>query len=459
MWIKLWNRKHTLQHDFFGRFIWFIDNPYYCIKNILIIGLPNNKADTYFYKDEWRLLMKSLTKEIFKEKKYYLNNYRKFLKYKERFIKTAKSISHSLILKKLSNTELLNRYLDLKKEYLRYTYFFWTPWAINEKIVPYFTKELKKKFPRNHLFIFESVINPTQLTMMERNLIGLSQIKGKISPIYIRKYSFLNVYSLLDKPYSKADFVQLRQITRSRNWLDPRKFINKNRTNYRRSLSYLKSYPTLHRFAQIINLYAWLRTERVDVWRKILLLTQPFYRELERRMNLNKNQGPHLTYEEVTNFLESKVIPLKKAVRGQELLYLKNGCYRIVRNIEEIKRILKQELKESNRKAKMIKGMVACRGQVRGQVRIILTPKDCQKFKKGEVLVSNMTHPDYILGIRKAAALVTDEGGVSCHAAIISRELKIPCVVGTKIASDVLKDGDWVEVDANKGIVRKIKTG
>tara|TARA_Y100000310_G_scaffold338021_1_gene426573 strand:- start:1597 stop:1776 length:180 start_codon:yes stop_codon:yes gene_type:complete len=59
--------------------------------------------------------------------------------------------------------------------------------------------------------------------------------------------------------------------------------------------------------------------------------------------------------------------------------------------------------------------------------------------------------------MKKAAAFVTDEGGVTCHAAIVSREMKKPCIIGTKIATKVLKDNDLVEVDANKGIVRKIK--
>jgi pyruvate, water dikinase len=84
-------------------------------------------------------------------------------------------------------------------------------------------------------------------------------------------------------------------------------------------------------------------------------------------------------------------------------------------------------------------------------------PEDCKLLKRGEILVSNMTHPDYIIGMRKSGAIVTDEGGISSHAAIISRELGIPCIIGTKIATKVFKDGDHVEVDANKGIVKVIK--
>jgi len=68
-----------------------------------------------------------------------------------------------------------------------------------------------------------------------------------------------------------------------------------------------------------------------------------------------------------------------------------------------------------------------------------------------------MTRPDFMPLVNKSAAIITDEGGLACHAAIISRELKIPCIVGTKTATRVLRNGDLVEVDANKGIVRLIK--
>ena len=79
------------------------------------------------------------------------------------------------------------------------------------------------------------------------------------------------------------------------------------------------------------------------------------------------------------------------------------------------------------------------------------------KMQKGEILVASMTRPEYVPAMKKAVAIVTDEGGLMSHAAIVSRELGIPCIVGTKIATSTLKTGDIVEVDADKGIVRKIK--
>jgi pyruvate,water dikinase len=93
---------------------------------------------------------------------------------------------------------------------------------------------------------------------------------------------------------------------------------------------------------------------------------------------------------------------------------------------------------------------------IEGRVRIIFDPQK-DTFKSGKILVTGMTRPEFVPLMRKAKAIITDEGGIACHAAIISRELGLPCIIGTKIATKVLKDGDLVEVDANKGAVRILK--
>jgi phosphohistidine swiveling domain-containing protein len=104
----------------------------------------------------------------------------------------------------------------------------------------------------------------------------------------------------------------------------------------------------------------------------------------------------------------------------------------------------------------VIRGSVACKGKARGAVRLLFSPKELHKIKRGDIIVAPETTPDYMLAIRIAGAIVTDNGGITSHAAIVSRELGIPCVIGTKIATQVLKDGDMVEVDAIKGVVKKL---
>ncbi|MBI4087073.1 hypothetical protein HY416_03805 [Candidatus Kaiserbacteria bacterium] len=101
-----------------------------------------------------------------------------------------------------------------------------------------------------------------------------------------------------------------------------------------------------------------------------------------------------------------------------------------------------------------IKGQIAMGGTAIGKVRVILKKQDIPQVEEGEILVTTMTTPDYLPAMKRAAAFVTDEGGITSHAAIIAREFKKPCIVGTKIATKFLKTGDTIEVDADKGIVR-----
>lgn len=105
----------------------------------------------------------------------------------------------------------------------------------------------------------------------------------------------------------------------------------------------------------------------------------------------------------------------------------------------------------------VLKGQPAFKGKVNGRVKIINTIQEMVKIHPGNVLVSHMTNPGIVPAMKQAAAIVTDLGGITCHAAIVARELRKPCIIGTKIATQVLRDGDLVEVDADKGEVKVIK--
>ncbi|MQS52682.1 phosphoenolpyruvate synthase [Companilactobacillus mishanensis] len=105
----------------------------------------------------------------------------------------------------------------------------------------------------------------------------------------------------------------------------------------------------------------------------------------------------------------------------------------------------------------VVRGLPASPGIASGTVHVIDDPKDIDQFKAGEVLVTLMTSPDWVPAMKKAAAIVTNNGGMTCHAAIVSREMQIPCIVGTEsrqvAATDALKDGDVVTVDSKNGVV------
>lgn len=125
-------------------------------------------------------------------------------------------------------------------------------------------------------------------------------------------------------------------------------------------------------------------------------------------------------------------------------------------------RILKQ-LHNIDTSVSQFTGQIGNKGICRGHVKIINFSSqtnfsaEIETMREGDVLVAGSTGPEMILACKKAGAIVTDEGGVISHAAIVSREFGIPSVIGTKVATSVLKDGDFVEVDANRGVVRILK--
>lgn len=100
-----------------------------------------------------------------------------------------------------------------------------------------------------------------------------------------------------------------------------------------------------------------------------------------------------------------------------------------------------------------LQGIPASHGVAKGKVKILRGSKDIGKLKDGEILVTKFTNPLFTPAILKASAIVTDIGGKLCHAAIIARELGIPCVVGTENATKILKDNQEVIVDSKRGVI------
>jgi pyruvate,water dikinase len=101
----------------------------------------------------------------------------------------------------------------------------------------------------------------------------------------------------------------------------------------------------------------------------------------------------------------------------------------------------------------LVTGLGASPGVASGKVRVLKTPDQGEQLQAGEVLVAPMTSPDWVPTMRRAAGIVTDSGGMTCHAAIVSRELRIPCIVGAREATRVLRDGELVTIDGRKGQV------
>jgi phosphohistidine swiveling domain-containing protein len=184
----------------------------------------------------------------------------------------------------------------------------------------------------------------------------------------------------------------------------------------------------------------------------------------EYLLKLAKSMVP-LSYAEAIEFLLPEEIinyelpqAAELAARKNEYKYFKTQLMTDV-SLDELCRQHSIFFSQENEAQDEIRGMAAHRGVARGQVAVVYEFSQLAKVQEGDILVAPMTMPDFSPVMKKVVAFVTDEGGITCHAAIVARELGKPCIIGTKRATALLKDGDIVEVDADQGVVRIIERG
>ncbi len=167
----------------------------------------------------------------------------------------------------------------------------------------------------------------------------------------------------------------------------------------------------------------------------------------EQKEFIDKWRNYDQAFSSMDTYLEINPVENPK---GDWSVVLQNG------KLQQIPRKISFHVEKDLSGIQVLKGSIGYPGKGTGSVRVIQTRADMDAFEEGEILVASMTFPRYLPIIAKSAAFVTDEGGITSHAAVTARELKKPCVIGTKFATQVLKTGDIVEVDAFNGIVRKI---
>lgn len=181
-----------------------------------------------------------------------------------------------------------------------------------------------------------------------------------------------------------------------------------------------------------------------------------FAKLLSKKTTYNYKLLLCLTKRELKNYfihgkLPSKAILQTRDSRASLLHYLGTSELYVGANVKKIETLVNQKKYTS-----IVKGNVAFPGKTTGTARVVGDPGKVKIFNVGDILITGMTRPDFLPLMHKAAAFVTDAGGILSHAAIVARELKKPCIIGTLVSSKVFKDGDTVEVDATNGIVKKI---
>ncbi|OGL66006.1 hypothetical protein A3B21_00555 [Candidatus Uhrbacteria bacterium RIFCSPLOWO2_01_FULL_47_24] len=202
-----------------------------------------------------------------------------------------------------------------------------------------------------------------------------------------------------------------------------------------------------------------LRLDFKNSWTEIRSELEKVWETLARKYHVPKEAIKSLTAQEFLEGLRTKnfqkAVKLHKERQKRTVVYRDARGERILTDKKADQFIQKELGRLRVREVRELRGTIACRGTARGSVKIISNPKGV-RVRERFILVTSMTTPEFVPLLKYADAIVTDEGGLTSHAAIISREMKIPCVIGTRFATRVLKNGDRVEVDAERGVVKKL---
>lgn len=199
------------------------------------------------------------------------------------------------------------------------------------------------------------------------------------------------------------------------------------------------------------------RFELHKLWVGAYIKASKLFITIGKQIGLNSLEVQNCTKDEIEKYLLKFILPNRQEIKER----IKRFKFIYHDNYFEI--IIPKGKKERQIKLKEFKGVAAFSGVAKGKVVMLkeslsgVLQKDMQKISKGDILVTEMTSPDMVPAMKKSAAIVTDDGGMLCHAAIVAREMKKPCIIGTKIATKILKNGDFIEVNATNGIVKIIK--
>jgi len=453
IWKRMWARKFTPFIPSAFMYVLLEREGLNLAKNKLFMPEGNLYA-IYFEEGELNQIIENYTamlqeQDMEKYADWYEGEYKKFLTWSQQATKQDFSQSNSESLADTVKT------LFTKLIYFAELQFY--PFMILEGP----TKAIEKTLAREP-HILQAIATPYKHTEIAKGRIALLKliIGGKTDEKslekYVKKYAWLPIYDFTDKPLTRQDVQsQIAQAPDAAKELA-------NLTSHQKKglLEYQKFFKTIKdkdfkKLVEIVHYFSYLKEMRDDYRRHAYYLWFPFWQEVGKRLSL--------TAEEATCLIEPELIAalnegkdfrdLAKRRSKRYALWFKEGKLKVYAGDEtkEVEQLI-TPLKTSSE----ITGFAASKGKVTGRVNVIYHQGEFAKFKDGDILVTTMTHPEFLLIMKKSAAIVTDEGGITSHAAIVARELGVPCIIGTKIATKVLKDGELVEVDANKGIVRKI---
>lgn len=356
----------------------------------------------------------------------------------------------------------------------------WIPFIIEPLLSQAAERILQRRSPRDHEKSIDAVFSPEYPNAITREHIDLLRLALRVKKgvttgqrnaalhAATARYAFIPCYDVIDTPWNTAHFAtELEKLLRQDAALLARELRSvkaqypKARREFRALLNRLTLTKRERDVLKMAHDIIFIKDERDDFRRLHSFTIQPLFRELARRARLPFRAPLYLTSHEMRQWFTTGTLPIPRSILTERMkgysLHYASGAPLEIRSGQAMRSFLAtQRFAHAATKGITVKGAIGNRGLARGRVAIVRTVHDLRRVRHGDILVAVTTNPDYVPAMRKSKAIVTDEGGITSHAAIVARELNIPCVVGTKTATKILNNGDRVEVDATKGTVRKL---
>lgn len=186
---------------------------------------------------------------------------------------------------------------------------------------------------------------------------------------------------------------------------------------------------------------------RKECLTKVHVYSRAFFARMADYLNVEHKYTSYVLPYDYQDIIKSKNADVLLERYNSSTIYMSEEGWRLIDNFD-----VGAVLVQHNTGGSRVKGLCAYPGKLEGRVSIVRKVEDIASFNEGDVLVSTMTTVDFVDAMKKASAIITDDGGIICHAAILCREMKKPCIVGTKTATGMFNNGDAILIDAGEGI-------
>ena len=367
-----------------------------------------------------------------------------FHKYGKKYVELSKELGEKEC---DNNKEITSSYQSYLEILNTYTAYIWLGHFLNKEVAKDGQEILKGKEGGESLYRPNKKTGIVELQADLHKIRNQNNKKLEESEIekLLEKYGWMSCLDIMNDPWGESDLLEMYNSLST-----PEQVVTINEIAKQLNLSTEEK-----EFFGVVREFAFINDMRDVYRRKGICNILPFFEKIGKTIGVERKDLAYFTNEEIIKALETNEVPDKEEIEKRKQgfqIYWEDKDIVVTSDVDEMKMFIEKNIKDSE-ESEELSGVVASIGVAEGKVVIVRGVADLDKVKEGDVLVAITTHPNFVPAMQRASAIVTDEGGITSHAAIVSREMKKPCIVNTKNATKVLQDGQTISVDANKGIL------